>query len=86
MIGLAPAGHSVADACAGSRVHVLNHDKGMLLEGGHRQVAVIRYVLQEAAIPRPDGVADLKDAASKRAHLKRGEKELIGNANIPVWI
>lgn len=69
-IGLAPAGHRVADARASSRVHVLDHDEGMLLQGGHCQVTVIRHLLQEAAVPRPDRVTHLQDPSSKRAHLQ----------------
>lgn len=71
VVGLTPAGHSVAHTCAGSRVYVLNHDKGMLLQGGYGQVTVVRHMLQEAAIPRPDGVADLKDAPSECSNLNR---------------
>lgn len=70
-VGLAPAGHRVADAGSGSRVHVLHHDEGMLLQGGHGQVTVIGHLLQEAAVPRPDRVADLKDPSSVRSHLER---------------
>lgn len=76
-IGLAPAGHRVADACASSRVHVLHHDEGMLLQGGHCQVTVIRHLLQEAAIPRPDRVTHLEDPSSKRAHLQNKTKNSV---------
>lgn len=71
VIGLAPAGHRVADTCASARVHVLDHDEGMLLQRGHGQVPVIRHVLQEAAVSRPDRVAHLKDPSSVRTHLER---------------
>lgn len=41
----------------------------MLLQGGYSQVTVVRHMLQEAAIARPDGVADLKDAPSECSNL-----------------
>lgn len=84
VIGLTPAGYSVADTCASSRVHVLNHDEGMLLQCGHGQMTVIRHMLQVAAIAWPDGIANLKDAPSKRAHLNREKKKLIGTMNMHV--
>ena len=69
VIGLTSAGYGVADTCASSRIHVLNHDEGMLLQRGHGQMAVVGHMLQVAAIPRPDGIANLKDAPSERPHL-----------------
>lgn len=69
-IGLAPAGHRVADTRPSARVHVLDYDEGMLLQRGHCQVTVIRHLLQEAAITRPDRVANLKDPSSIRTHLE----------------
>lgn len=74
-IDLAPAGHRVADTRASARVHVLDHDEGMLLQRGHCQVTVIRHLLQEAAVSRPDGVAHLKDPASERTHLESKKKK-----------
>lgn len=74
-VGLAPAGHRVANTRASARVHVLNYDKGTLLQRGYGQVTVIRHLLQEAAISRPDRVADLKDPSSICSHLE--VKELI---------
>ncbi len=74
VIGLPPAGHRVADTRAGARVHILDHDEGMLLQRGHGKMTVIRHVLQEGAISRPDRVADLKDPSSVRTHLE-GEGE-----------
>lgn len=71
MIGLAPARHRVADACARAGVHVLNNDKGVLLQCGHGQVAVIGHMLQEVAVARPHGVAYLQDASAVCAHLRR---------------
>lgn len=71
VIGLAPAGHRVADTRAGARVHVLDHDEGMLLQRGHGQVTVIGHVLQEAAVPRPDRVTNLEDPLSVRPDLER---------------
>lgn len=68
---LPPAGHGVADAGAGSRVHVLHHDEGMLLQRGHRQVPVVRHLLQEAAVARPDRIAHLQDPAGVGAHLEQ---------------
>lgn len=76
-VGLAPARHRVADAGSGARVHVLHHDEGMLLQGGHGQVTVIGHLLQEAAVPRPDRVADLKDPSSVRTHLERENKNSV---------
>lgn len=76
-VGLAPAGHRVADARAGARVHVLHDDEGMLLQRGHGQVAVVRHLLQEAAVPRPDRVADLEDPSSVRAHLQHQEQDIV---------
>lgn len=76
LIGLAPAGHRVADTCASARVHVLDHDEGMLLQRGHGQVTVIGHLLQEAAISRPDRVADLKDPSRVRADLERERQKL----------
>ena len=69
-VGLAPAGHRVADARAGARVHVLHHDEGMLLQRRHGQVPVVRHLLQEAAVPGPDGVPDLEDPPRVCAHLE----------------
>lgn len=69
-IGLAPAGHRVADTRPGARVHVLDHDEGMLLQRGHCQVTVIRHLLQKAAVTRPDGVANLEDPSRIRTHLE----------------
>ena len=71
-VGLAPAGHRVADARAGARVHVLHHDEGMLLQRRHGQVPVVGHLLQEAAVPGPDGVPDLEDPPRVCAHLETG--------------
>lgn len=76
-VGLAPARHRVADAGSGARVHVLHHDEGMLLQGGDGQVTVIGHLLQEAAVPRPDRVADLKDPSRVRTHLERENKNSV---------
>lgn len=73
VIWLAPAGHRVADTCTGARVYVLHHDKGMLLQSCHGEVTIIGDVLQEAAVPRPDGVAHLDDPSSVRTNLEREE-------------
>ena len=76
LIGLAPAGHCVADTCASARVHVLHHDEGMLLQRGHSQVAVIGHLLQKAAVSRPNRVANLKDPSGESSDLKReGERQ-----------
>lgn len=80
-IDLAPAGHRVADTRASARVHVLDHDEGMLLQRGHCQVTVIRHLLQEAAVSRPDGVAHLKDPASERTHLESKKNKKLACAD-----
>lgn len=66
---LTPAGHRVADAGAGARVHVLDHDEGVLLQRGHCQVTVVRHFLQVAAVARPDWVTYLKDPTAVRTDL-----------------
>lgn len=76
VVGLPPAGHRVADTCAGSRVHVLHHDEGMLLQRGDGQVTVIGHLLQEVAVTRPDRVADLNDPPGVRSHLRRGDRRI----------
>lgn len=76
VIGLTPAGHRVAHTGTGAWVHILDHDEGMLLQRSHGQVAIIGHVLQVAAVPGPDGVANLEDTPSIRAHLnKKCERE-----------
>lgn len=74
---LTPAGHRVADAGAGARVHVLDHDEGVLLQRGHSQVTVVGHFLQVAAVARPDRVANLKDPTGVRTDLGRKKKNLL---------
>lgn len=71
VIGLTPAGHSVADTGTRAWVYILNHDERMLLQRSHGQVTIIRHMLQEVAIPRPDRVANLEDAPGIRTHLSK---------------
>lgn len=68
-VGLATAGHGITHTSAGGRINALHDDKGPLLKRGHCQVAIVRHVLQEAAVTGPDGVTHLQNPTFVAAYL-----------------
>lgn len=75
LVGLSSAGHRVADTRAGQRIHRLHDDEGPLLQGGYRQMPVIRHRLQVGAVTGPHGVSHLQDPHFVVPHLEGVERE-----------
>lgn len=81
LVGLPAARHCVAHTGAGVGVHVLDDDEGPLLQGGHRQVPVVRQGLLEVAIAWPDGVPHLENAPFKAPYLMALKEKKIMKGN-----
>lgn len=65
-----PAWHGVFLAAFHQRIHILNNDKGSLLQGDNAQVVVIGVAVCEGAVPWPHRVLQAQGVVLPLPHLK----------------
>lgn len=62
--------HGVFLATFHQRIHILNNDKGSLLQGDNTQMIIIRVTVCKRAVPRPDRVLQAQWVVLPFPHLK----------------